>query len=78
MHEHTTEPLLDESWYLDLADPQNDLGVWIRLGVLVYSTRMWGRSHYSRGGVVVKNTFEHWRWCYLLSVTSSRFYCSFH
>src|SRR3954452_16377426 len=32
-HQATDEPLWNESWYFDFADPRQDVGGWIRLGL---------------------------------------------
>jgi Ecdysteroid kinase-like family len=32
-HQATEEPLWNESWYFDFADPRQDIGGWIRLGL---------------------------------------------
>lgn len=40
-HEPTGEPLWNESWYFDFADPGQNLGGWIRLGLVPNQGHTW-------------------------------------
>lgn len=40
-HDPSGEPLWSESWYFDFADPGQDVGGWIRLGLLPNQGKVW-------------------------------------
>ncbi|UNB55332.1 ecdysteroid 22-kinase family protein [Mycolicibacterium sp. YH-1] len=40
-HDPSGEPLWSESWYFDFADPGQDVGGWIRLGLLPNQGKAW-------------------------------------
>ena len=40
-HSPTEEPLWNESWYFDFVDPTQDIGGWIRLGLLPNQGNAW-------------------------------------
>ncbi|MDT5177369.1 MAG: hypothetical protein QOJ95_1567 [Mycobacterium sp.] len=40
-HEPTDEPLWNESWYFDFADPDQDVGGWLRLGLIPNQGHAW-------------------------------------
>jgi hypothetical protein len=40
-HQATEEPLWNESWYFDFADPRQDIGGWIRLGLYPNQRLAW-------------------------------------
>lgn len=40
-HDPSGEPLWSESWYFDFADPSQDVGGWIRLGLLPNQGKAW-------------------------------------
>jgi hypothetical protein len=40
-HPHTDEPLWSESWYFDFADPGQDVGGWLRLGLIPNEDHAW-------------------------------------
>ena len=40
-HAPTDEALWSESWYFDLADPAQDIGAWIRLGIIPNQDHAW-------------------------------------
>lgn len=40
-HPHTDEPLWSESWYFDFADPGQDVGGWVRLGLIPNEGHAW-------------------------------------
>ncbi|MDT7754816.1 MAG: hypothetical protein QOH27_714 [Mycobacterium sp.] len=40
-HEPTDEPLWSESWYFDFADPGQDVGGWVRLGLIPNEGHAW-------------------------------------
>lgn len=41
MHPFTKEILHNESWYFDVVDPEQEVGVWVRLGVIPNQTGSW-------------------------------------
>lgn len=41
LHEPTDEALFSESWYFDFADPGQDIGGWIRLGLIPNQRHAW-------------------------------------
>jgi len=40
-HPHGTDPLHNESWYFDVTDPEQEVGVWVRLGVTPNQPGSW-------------------------------------
>ncbi|WNG85448.1 phosphotransferase [Mycobacterium sp. ITM-2016-00317] len=40
-HDPTDEPLWSESWYLDFVDPDQQIGGWIRLGLIPNENHAW-------------------------------------
>jgi hypothetical protein len=40
-HPHTDEQLWSESWYFDFADPSQDVGGWVRLGLIPNQGHAW-------------------------------------
>jgi hypothetical protein len=40
-HQPTDEPLWSESWYFDFADPDQDVGGWLRLGLIPNQGHAW-------------------------------------
>ncbi|PRC53804.1 phosphotransferase, partial [Mycobacterium sp. ITM-2017-0098] len=40
-HAPTDEPLWSESWYFDFVDPAQDIGGWIRLGLVPNQNHAW-------------------------------------
>jgi hypothetical protein len=40
-HPHTDEPLWSESWYFDFVDPGQDVGGWLRLGLIPNEGHAW-------------------------------------
>lgn len=41
MHPFGDNPLHNESWYFDVADPEQEIGVWVRLGVTPHQKGSW-------------------------------------
>ena len=40
-HEPTEEPMWNESWYFDFADAGQDIGGWVRLGLIPNQNNAW-------------------------------------
>jgi len=40
-HPYGTDPLHNESWYFDVVDPEQDLGLWVRLGITPNQAGSW-------------------------------------
>ncbi|MGX9791739.1 DUF7064 domain-containing protein [Mycobacterium sp. MMS18-G62] len=59
-HKATDEPLWNESWYFDFADPRHDVGGWIRLGLYPNQRIAWINALVCGPGIptIAVNDFE--------------------